>query len=67
MLWCMQASVADRDNAWEIFSRWRDEPWGATLQPTVLLDGDSSKKQRQKQQQKKQQQQDHASEAVSMV
>jgi hypothetical protein len=22
-------------NDWELFSRWEEEPWGATMQPTV--------------------------------
>jgi len=30
---------AGNNNAWDVFSRWVDEPWGATLQPTVVYSG----------------------------
>ena len=32
---CLQADVGPA-NDWELFSRWEDEPWGATMQPTVV-------------------------------
>jgi hypothetical protein len=32
----MQEDSVDGDMAWDLFSRWADEAWGATLQPTVV-------------------------------
>lgn len=33
---CLLQAAVGTDNAWEFFSRWKNDTWGATLQPTVV-------------------------------